>query len=187
MESSSSFVQHQPFRLTWLLSEFQLDKLPQNDGEEGAGTEGRRQNCGKIKTYSYELVFNCSGKFLIRARSDCIQRPGETHSFRGKPESRVRRNSKPDAASSSQVKLQDAWAGWGNLSQQMRIRYCGNFLKLNPRAIMKMKQRRSLPLIKRPQGNLKHPAIQKTLGILKDVVKSMRRIYDLSRIISGSL
>ena len=53
----------------------------------------------KIKTYSDELVFTCSDKFLIRERSDCIQKRGATHSFR-KPASRVRRNSKPDAASS---------------------------------------------------------------------------------------
>ena len=40
-----------------------------------------------------------------------IQKPGETHSFREKAESRVRRDSKPDAASSSQVRLQDAYLG----------------------------------------------------------------------------
>ena len=45
-EQSSSFVQHQSFQLHLLRSEFQLDELLQNDGEEGAGTGGRRKNCG---------------------------------------------------------------------------------------------------------------------------------------------
>ena len=102
-------MQHQPFQLYLLRLEIQLDKLHQNDGEEGAGTE-RRKNCGKIQTYSSEPVFNCSGKFLIRERSDCIQKPGKLTASR-KPESRVTRNSKPDAASSSQVKLKDAFIG----------------------------------------------------------------------------
>ena len=70
--------QHQFYQLYLLRSEFQLDKLPQVDGEEGAGTEGRRKNCGKVKTCGYELVFNCSGKFLIREKSDHILRYGET-------------------------------------------------------------------------------------------------------------
>ena len=79
MEQSSSSVQHQPFQLSLLCSEFQVHRLLQNDGEEDAGTEGRRENCGRIKTYSYELVFNCSGKFFIREKSDYILRSGETH------------------------------------------------------------------------------------------------------------
>ena len=57
-----------------------LTKLHQKNGEEGAGTEGRRKNCGKTKTYSYEPVFNYSGKFFIREKSDYILRSGETHS-----------------------------------------------------------------------------------------------------------
>ena len=80
MEQSSSFVQHQPFQLYLLRKEFQLDKLHQKNGEEGAGTKGRRKNCGKIKTYSCEPVFNYSGKFIIREKSDYILRSGETHS-----------------------------------------------------------------------------------------------------------
>ena len=59
---------------------------------------------------SFELVFNCSGKFVIRENSDCVQKPGMLIAT-GKPESRVARNSKSDAASSSQVKLQDAYLG----------------------------------------------------------------------------
>ena len=52
----------------------------QNDGEEDAGTEGRRKNCGNIKTYSDDLVFSRSGKFLIREKSDCSQKSGNIHS-----------------------------------------------------------------------------------------------------------
>ena len=40
------------------------------------------KNCGKIKTSSDELVFNCSGKFLIREKSDYVLRSGETHKRR---------------------------------------------------------------------------------------------------------
>ena len=113
MEQSSSIVQHQPFQICLLRLEFQLDKLPQNDGEEDAGTEGRRNNCGKIEIYSDELVFTCSDKFLIRIKSDCTQKSRDTHCY-GKPESRMRRNSKSDAASSSQAhppRMMDAATG----------------------------------------------------------------------------
>ena len=34
--------------------------------------KGEEKNCGKIKIYSDELVFTCSGKFLNRENSDCI-------------------------------------------------------------------------------------------------------------------
>ena len=82
MEQSPSFVQRQPFQLHLLRQEFQLE-LPQNDGEEVAGTEGRRKTCGKIKTYSDEPVSSRSDKFLIREKSDCIQKSGDTHSNGG--------------------------------------------------------------------------------------------------------
>ena len=81
MEQSSSVVQHQPFQLYLLRWEFQLDKLLQNDGKEDAGTEGRRNNCGETEIYSDEVVFTCSDKFLIRKKSDCIQKSGDTHSY----------------------------------------------------------------------------------------------------------
>ena len=68
----TSFVQQRPFQLCLLCWEFQLAKLPWNDGEEDAGTEGRRKNCGRIKIYSDEFVFTCSGKFFNRENSDCI-------------------------------------------------------------------------------------------------------------------
>ena len=66
MEQSSSIVQHQSFQLYLLRSEIHLDELPYNDGEEYAGTEGRRKNCGKIKICSDEPVFTCSGNFFKR-------------------------------------------------------------------------------------------------------------------------
>ena len=36
----------------------------------------------KLKIYSEEPVFTCSGKFLNRENSDCIWKPGDTHSCR---------------------------------------------------------------------------------------------------------
>ena len=64
----------------------------------------------------------------------------------GKPESRVRRNSKPDAASSSQVKLHDAYlgglmveVGGKPAATDKKSGIMSVFLNLNPGAIMKMK------------------------------------------------
>ena len=79
MEQSSSFVQHQPFQLSQLRSEFQLDLLPQNDGEEDARTKRRRQDCGKIKADGDELVVNRLDKFLIREPSGCEKLGDPTH------------------------------------------------------------------------------------------------------------
>ena len=47
-------------------------------------TKHRRKKCGKIESktiYSDEPVFSCSDKFLIREKSDCIQKSGDTHSY----------------------------------------------------------------------------------------------------------
>ena len=84
--------------------------LAQKDGEEGAGTEGRRNNCGKIKTYSYEFVFICSGKFLIREKSDCILRSGETHGC-GDTGKQDEKKFETWQAPSSQVKLKEVYLG----------------------------------------------------------------------------
>ena len=44
-------------------------------------TMGKKEKkCGKIEIYSDEPVFSCSDKFLIREKSDCIQKFGDTHS-----------------------------------------------------------------------------------------------------------
>ena len=56
--------------------------------------EQKGKNCGKIEIYSDEPVFTCSGKFLIREKSDCIPKSGDTHSIYRKPDARARRNSK---------------------------------------------------------------------------------------------
>ena len=47
---------------------------------KGCRSKSRRKKCGKIETYSDELVFSCSDKFLILEKSDCIQMSGDTHS-----------------------------------------------------------------------------------------------------------
>ena len=79
-----------------------LTSCTKNDGEDDAGTKERRKKCGKIKTDGNELVFNCFGEFLIRGRSACIKKPTDA---------RERRNSKLDAASSSEGRLKDAYLG----------------------------------------------------------------------------
>ena len=72
-------ISHFSFHLVrW---EFQPDKLSQKVGEEDAGTERWRKNRGTIQTYSDELVFSCSDKFLLRKKSDCIQKSRDTHSY----------------------------------------------------------------------------------------------------------
>ena len=98
VEHSSSSVQRQPFELSLLCSEFQLDQLHKNDGEKDAGTKGGRKKCGKLEVYSEELFshvptcgkikadehepdFNCLDKFLIREPSDCVEKPGDTQSI----------------------------------------------------------------------------------------------------------
>ena len=91
----------------------------------------------------------------------------------GKPGARARRNSKPHAASSSQVTLQDAYLGGlmnmaaGKLPRQMKVRKYGNFLNLNPGAIMRRELQGDFLPKKQPQGNLKHPEVQKIQRILK--------------------
>ena len=110
MEQSSSFVQHQSFQFSLLRSEFRLAQLPQNDGEEDSRIKGRRQDCGEIEAHGDEPGFNCLDEFFISEPSDCIQRPGKLVAS-GRPESKVGRNSKPDAASSSQGRLNDAYLG----------------------------------------------------------------------------
>ena len=89
--------------------------------------------------------------------------PGILKASTGKPDARARRNSKPDAASSSQGRLKDAYLGGlmvevaGNLPRQMKVRNHGNFLNLIHGGIMREKS----------QGNLLHPEIQEIQGIPK--------------------
>ena len=35
----------------------------------------------KRKSTALNFVFNCSGKFVIRENSDCVQKPGDAHSY----------------------------------------------------------------------------------------------------------
>ena len=107
MEQSSSFVQLQPFQLSLRRKEFQFDKLLHN-GEEDTKSKRRRKGCVQIKANGDEPDFHCLDKFLIREPSDCGEKPG-TLIATVKLESRMRRNSKLDAASSSQGRLKDAY------------------------------------------------------------------------------
>ena len=72
MEQSCSFVQHQPFQLSLLSQEFQLDELHyRQDGEKDARTIRGKQDCGEIQAE----FFSCE-------QSDCVEKPGDTQSFK---------------------------------------------------------------------------------------------------------
>ena len=74
MEPSSPFVEHQPFQLNLLLSEFQLDQLHGSDGDKDSRTERRREDCGKVKA-DFELGLTCLCKFFHCAKSDRVKKP----------------------------------------------------------------------------------------------------------------
>ena len=71
--------------------------------------ESQWKDCDKLKGDDHEPVFNYLDKFLIREPSDCVEKPGILKASTGKPDTRARRNSKPDAASSSEGRLKDAY------------------------------------------------------------------------------
>ena len=95
--------QHQSFELHLLRPEFQRDKLRHDDGEKDAGTKGRRKKCGKIEIYSDDVPTNS-----LSAKSPIASKSLGILIAQGKPESS---NSKSDAASSSQARLNDAYFG----------------------------------------------------------------------------
>ena len=90
VEQSSLSVEHQPFQLSLLCSEFQLDQLHQNDGEKDARTGRRPQDRCNAKADDDEPGCFCLDKFF-----DCEQL-----------DARVRNH---DAASSSQGSQKDAF------------------------------------------------------------------------------
>ena len=113
------------FSSTCCDQEFQLDQLLQNDGEEDAGTKRRRQNCGKIKDHGDEPDIKLSRQAphpwptRLRRKS-----PGILTASTGKTDATTRRNSKPDAASSSQGRLKDAYLG--GLMAEVAGETCGD-------------------------------------------------------------
>ena len=133
----------QPFQMSFLRSEFQLDYLPQNDGEEYARTKRRRQDCDKIKAYGDELDFPCLDKFLIREPSDCVEKAGG-----------YSKHLQWNLTRGQQEGLKDAYVGgWWlklrrNLPREIKVRNRGNFPILNPGAVSRKKWR----------GNLLRPA-----------------------------
>ena len=58
--------------------EFQLGQLHRKDGEEGAGTKRRKQDCGEIQANGDEPDQFCCYKFFICEQSDCVEKPGDT-------------------------------------------------------------------------------------------------------------
>ena len=78
MEQSSSFVEHQPLlQLSLLLSEFHLHQLHEVDGEKDARTGRRRKDRGKVKGDD-EPGLACLDKFFDCAKSDCVEKSGDT-------------------------------------------------------------------------------------------------------------
>ena len=69
--------------------------------------KGEARSVAKSKSTAMNLFFSCSDKFLIREKSNCIQKSRDTHSYveTRKQDEKI---SKSDAASSSQARLQDA-------------------------------------------------------------------------------
>ena len=84
------------------------------------------------------LSFNCSGKFLIREKSDYILRSGENSQLRKQEREK---NLRPDEAPSSQMKLKNVYLGGlmdDSVEKLGRNRgesgTVGIFLNLNPGA-----------------------------------------------------
>ena len=102
-----------PFQLHLLHQEFQLDKLLRNDGEEDAGTEGEERVVSKSRPAAMNFFHN--DKFFHRIESDCIWKSGDADGF-GETRQQDEYWTKPirrsvDAASTSQVRLKDAYLG----------------------------------------------------------------------------
>ena len=70
-------IWYEPFQLTLLLSEFQLDQLHHNDGEKDARTGRREPDRGKVNPDD-EPGLTCPDKFFDCAESDCVEKPGDT-------------------------------------------------------------------------------------------------------------
>ena len=56
---------------------FSFDQLHGSDGENDARTERRREYCGKVKA-DVELGLTCLNKLFDSAKSDCVEKPGDT-------------------------------------------------------------------------------------------------------------
>ena len=80
MDQSSLSVQHQPFQLSLLRSEFQLDQMHQNDGEKDARIGRRQQDRDKVKADDGEPDLVCLDKFFDCELSACVEKPGDTQS-----------------------------------------------------------------------------------------------------------
>ena len=99
------------FSSTCCTKNFSFDKLLHN-GEEDSKSKRRRKSCVQGATSSDEhVLFLYCDKFLRRIESNCISKSGDADSF-GKPDSRMSfEPSSFDAASTSRVRLKDAYIG----------------------------------------------------------------------------
>ena len=123
--------------------------------------KGEERSVAKSKIYSDELVFSCSDKFLIREKSDCIQKSGDTHSSRQtrKQDERKRRiRRRVTSATARCIPWRVNGQPRGNLSLQKRNQGMWTFpnLKLG---VKKMWQG-NRSLLKQLRRNPMHPANQ---------------------------
>ena len=103
MEQSSRFVQYQPFQLHLLLQEFQLEKLL-HDGEED--TRSKKKKCVKSNLSSFIATSSSTASSPIASKS-----PGMPIAFVTLDSRMNIEPSSFDAASTSQVRLKDAYLG----------------------------------------------------------------------------
>ena len=68
-----------------------------------------RKDCGKIKAHSMNLTSTVSTRSSFVNRPIASRSPGVLKACTGKPDAMARRTEKPDAASSSQGRLKDAY------------------------------------------------------------------------------
>ena len=110
MEQFSSFVQHQPFQLSLLYSEFQLSLLPTMAKRLQEQKKGDRV-AAKSKPTTMNLTSTVSTSSSSVNHPIVSKSRGILKASTRACDARARRNSKPDAASSSQGRLKDAYVG----------------------------------------------------------------------------
>ena len=103
------------------------------------------RNVAKSKPTAMNLTSSVSTSSSSMNHPFASRSPGILEAFTDQLDARARRNSKPDAASSSQERLKDAYLDGfmvevaGKPAATDKIRNHGNFLNLNHGAIMRKK------------------------------------------------
>ena len=66
----------------WWIQNYQLDQVHRKDGEKDARTERGKQDCGEIQADGDGPGQFCSFKFFICEQSGCVEKSGDTQSFK---------------------------------------------------------------------------------------------------------